>query len=260
MPRSTARHAKTRYQPRHARPSQAPARLAAATAVGGLLLPVASTSAAYADERPASTVRVSGPGHAVKPGSAPVGIRLLSDGHYASGQVVEVQIPEGSGWRTVAKARTGTDGLAHSSLSVRRDTRIRGFFRGSVTEAPATSGSTVIDVEDFGQRVVEEASRHRGAPYRYGATGPNAFDCSGFTRYVFSKLGKSLPHNADAQRSMARRVSKGEARVGDLVFLDNAGHVGIYAGNGMMWDSPRSGKTVSLRRIYSSNYSVGRIA
>jgi cell wall-associated NlpC family hydrolase len=42
--------------------------------------------------------------------------------------------------------------------------------------------------------------------------------------------------------------------------MDSNGHVGIYAGDGMMWDAPRSGKTVTLRRIYSSSYAVGRIA
>jgi cell wall-associated NlpC family hydrolase len=49
-------------------------------------------------------------------------------------------------------------------------------------------------------------------------------------------------------------------RIGDLVFLDGAGHVGIYAGNGNMWDAPRTGETVTLRKIYSTRYSVGRVA
>ncbi len=253
------KHAKPAYQARHARRSQAPARVAAATAVGGLLLPVATSTAAYADVRQAATVRVSGPGHPVQPGTAPVSMRLLSDGHYVAGQPVEVQIPEGSGWRTVRRATTGSDGLAHAALTVARDTRIRSYFRGSATTSPATSSSVVIDVENTRQRILAEAARHRGAPYVYGATGPSAFDCSGFTRYVFGKVGKSLPHNADAQRSMAQPISHSAARPGDLVFLDNAGHVGIYAGDGMMWDSPRSGKTVSLRRIYSSTYAVGRV-
>lgn len=254
-----ARHAKPAYRPRHARRSQAPARVAAATAVGGLLFPVATSTAAYADERQAATVRVSGPGHPVQPGTAPIRMRLVSDGHNVVGQPVELQIPEGSGWRTVRTVRTGSDGLAHTALPVARDTRVRSYYRGSTATGPSTSSSVVLDVENTRQRILAEAARHRGAPYVYGATGPSAFDCSGFTRYVFAKVGKSLPHNASAQRRMAQPISRSAARPGDLIFLDNAGHVGIYAGNGMMWDSPRSGKTVSLRRIYSSAYAMGRV-
>jgi cell wall-associated NlpC family hydrolase len=137
---------------------------------------------------------------------------------------------------------------------------VRAYYRGSDTRNPATSGSVTVDVESFGQRVLAEAAKHRGAPYRYGATGPSAFDCSGFTRYVFAQFGRSLPHNADAQRDMAQPIARANARPGDLVFMDHNGHVGIYAGDGMMWDAPRSGKNVTLRHIYSDSYTVGRIA
>jgi cell wall-associated NlpC family hydrolase len=109
-------------------------------------------------------------------------------------------------------------------------------------------------------RAIQVAASQRGKPYVFGATGPRAFDCSGFTRYVFGRLGKSLPHNASAQRSATQPVSRSNIRIGDLVFLDGGGHVGIYAGNGSMWDAPHSGSHVQLRRIYSSSYSVGRIS
>ena len=255
-----ARHARCNYVPRHARPSHLPAKVAAASAFGGVLLPTAVASPAYAAEPQASTVRVSGPGHAVEPGPAPVSVRLLADGHYVANAVVELQIPEGSGWRTVSKASTDANGLGHTNVSVVRDTPVRAYYRGSELRSKATSSSVTVDVESFGQRVVSEAARHRGAPYRYGATGPNAFDCSGFTRYVFSRFGKSLPHNAAGQRDATQAVSRSNMRVGDLVFLDGGGHVGIYAGNGNMWDAPRSGTTVTLRKIYSTSYSVGRVA
>jgi cell wall-associated NlpC family hydrolase len=221
---------------------------------------MAAASPAHAEDRQTSTVSVSGPGHAVDAGSAPISVRLMANGSYVHSGVVEIQIPEGTGWRTVAQASTGDYGIGHTSLNVTRDTRIRAYYRGSETRTTATSGSTVIDVESWGQEVVAEASRHRGAPYRYGATGPNAFDCSGFTRYVYGRFGKSLPHNAADQRRMTQPVSRSAAVPGDLVFMDGDGHVGIYAGNGQMWDAPRTGENVMLRRIYTSSYSVGRIA
>ena len=257
---SSGRHARPPHVAQHARPSQVPGRVAAATAVGGLLIPLAGTTSAHAEDRQAAAVRVAGPGHAVQPGSAPVSARLASDGHYVTNGVVELQIPEGSGWRTVRKAATDGNGIAHSALSVARDTRVRAYYRGSAARSTATSSAVVVDVESWGQRVLDEAARPRGAPYRDGAAGPSAFDCSGFTRYVFGRLGRSLPHNAREQRNMTQAVGRSAARIGDLVFLDGDGHVGIYAGDGMMWDSPRSGETVSLRRIYTSNYTLGRVA
>ena len=254
-----ARHARPSHSAQHARPSQAPARIAAATAAGGFLLPLAAAAPADAAVMQRAAVQVAAPRAAVQPGAAAVSVRLISDGRYVSGAPVEIQIPEGSGWRTIARAGTGSYGLAHATVAVRRDTRVRAYYRGSSTRSPATSSSAVVTVQDVGQRVLDEAGRHQGAPYVYGATGPYAFDCSGFTRYVFATLGVSLPHNAAAQQSMSQPVSRANIRIGDLVFLDGGGHVGIYAGNGQMWDAPRSGQSVSLRRIYSSGYAVGRV-
>ncbi len=255
-----ARHALPTHQPRHAKPSPVPGRVAAATAIGGFLIPLAAATPAQATEQSTAAVRVAAPAKPIPPGQAPVSVRLLSDGRYVTNAIVEVQIPEGRGWRTIAKAGTDSNGLGHTSIAVNRDQHIRAYYRGSAYRSTATSETDVIDVEAFGRRVVDEAANHDGAPYRYGATGPSSFDCSGFTRYVFAKLGKSLPHNARAQRDLATPISRSQVRVGDLVFMDNNGHVGIYAGNGYMWDAPRAGKNVSLRRIYTSTFAVGRIA
>ena len=93
-----------------------------------------------------------------------------------------------------------------------------------------------------GSRVVAEAQKHQGKPYEYGATGPSRFDCSGFTRYVFSRLGKSLPRTSREQYRVSRKVAKSQKQVGDLVFTRSSSnrivHVGIYAGNGRFWVSP----------------------
>jgi cell wall-associated NlpC family hydrolase len=114
-----------------------------------------------------------------------------------------------------------------------------------------------------GSSYVQEAGRHNGAPYRSGATGPSRFDCSGFTMYVFSRFGKRLPHSSSAQYDAVRHIAKSSKQVGDLIFFRSSsgsiGHVGIYAGNGKMWDAPKAGDHVRLRAMYSSNYVVGRI-
>jgi cell wall-associated NlpC family hydrolase len=114
----------------------------------------------------------------------------------------------------------------------------------------------------YQSRVVAEAAHHRGAPYAYGASGPRRFDCSGYTRYVYSRFGKNLPHNSAAQYGRTRHIPRNKMAVGDLLFFRNSsgriGHVAIYAGHGRMWHAPHSGTVVKLVAIYSNNYVVGR--
>lgn len=108
-----------------------------------------------------------------------------------------------------------------------------------------------------GGGVLRTAASLSGIYYRWGGTTTSGFDCSGFTSYVFRANGKSLPRTAAAQQRATRRVSSPQP--GDLVFFGSpAYHVGIYAGGGMMYDSPRTGRTTGLHKIWSKNVSYGR--
>ncbi len=75
-----------------------------------------------------------------------------------------------------------------------------------------------------------------GVSYKTGGTTTKGFDCSGFTKYVFVKLGLNLPRQAAAQYKTGTSVSKSNLRSGDLVFFNTTGkgvsHVGVYVGNG----------------------------
>lgn len=99
--------------------------------------------------------------------------------------------------------------------------------------------------------VLGVAASLTGIPYRYGGTTTAGFDCSGFTQYVFRQVGISLGRTTYAQYAQTRPVSNPQP--GDLVFFGGSSpyHVGIYAGNGMMYDSPRTGKLTSLRKVFS---------
>jgi cell wall-associated NlpC family hydrolase len=98
-----------------------------------------------------------------------------------------------------------------------------------------------------------------GIYYVYGGTTTAGFDCSGYTQYVFNKVGKNLPRTAEQQRQAVTAVSNPQP--GDLVFFGApAYHLGIYAGNGKLWDSPKTGAKVSLRSIWtSSGVTYGRV-
>ena len=103
-----------------------------------------------------------------------------------------------------------------------------------------------------------------GRPYRYGASGPSAFDCSGFTAYVFSQWGHSLPHNAAGQAAFGQPVGRDALEPGDLVFFGYYGsrdirHVGIYVGGNRFIHASTSGgvKYSSLAEAYYSNNYKG---
>lgn len=105
--------------------------------------------------------------------------------------------------------------------------------------------------------VLAIAAALSGIPYVYGGSTPAGFDCSGFTSYIFAKIGISLPRTAAGQQAAVTRVSN--PAPGDLVFFGSpAYHVGIYAGGGMMYDSPRTGLSSGLRAIWSSSVTYGR--
>ena len=118
----------------------------------------------------------------------------------------------------------------------------------SASRLPVSQSAPVPAPRSAG--VIGIAASLAGISYVYGGTTPSGFDCSGFTKYVFAQAGMSLPRTAEEQRQATTPVST--PAVGDLVFFGSpAYHVGIYAGNGKMWDSPKTGMSVALRSIFS---------
>ncbi|MGI5171293.1 C40 family peptidase [Spirillospora sp. CA-253888] len=94
---------------------------------------------------------------------------------------------------------------------------------------------------------VKYALRQRGKPYRWGATGPNAFDCSGLTTTAWRQAGVKLPRVTYAQyKAVRRKVGFTTLLPGDLVFFNGRGHVGIYVGNRRFVHAPRRGTTIRV--------------
>ncbi|MFJ7151904.1 NlpC/P60 family protein [Streptomyces sp. NPDC100445] len=89
-----------------------------------------------------------------------------------------------------------------------------------------------------------------GSPYVWGATGPDAFDCSGLVQAAYRSAGVSLPRTTYAQIGAGRRVSRSELQPGDLVFFySGISHVGIYVGGGQMIHAPNPSAPVRLAPV-----------
>lgn len=117
-----------------------------------------------------------------------------------------------------------------------------------------------------GQAVVNYASQFVGNPYVYGGSSlTNGTDCSGFTRGVYKKFGKRLPHSSSAQRRYGKKVKGGikNAQAGDLICY--SGHVAIYMGNNKIVHAsnsapyPRGGIKISNNAKYRRIVTVRRI-
>ncbi|MEU5365139.1 C40 family peptidase [Streptomyces sp. NPDC005925] len=124
---------------------------------------------------------------------------------------------------------------------------------GAGSEAVAASSA---------HKALRIAASKKGAPYRWGATGPHRFDCSGLTLYAYRKAGKKLPRTAAQQYNRTRHISASSRKAGDLVFFHSGRyiyHVGIYAGGNRIWHAPKSGAVVRLERIWSRGAWYGRV-
>jgi cell wall-associated NlpC family hydrolase len=103
-----------------------------------------------------------------------------------------------------------------------------------------------------GAAIVAPARRFVGLPYLWSGTSSYGFDCSGFTYAVFRRFGIPLPRDADRQAVHGVPVARADLRPGDLVFLAGPGgtgtvhHVAIYAGSGLVIESPYTGAAVRV--------------
>ena len=110
-----------------------------------------------------------------------------------------------------------------------------------------------------GNAIVDYADGFIGTPYVYGATGPNAFDCSGFTSYVYrNAAGIEISRTTYSQINVGSPVSYGELQPGDLVFTYGLDHVGIYVGNGQYIHAPQPGQSVKVSPV-TSFYAARRV-
>jgi peptidoglycan DL-endopeptidase CwlO len=129
---------------------------------------------------------------------------------------------------------------------------------------PVAATTRTMDLATAAVPAAQRASAMRtalgkvGAPYRWGATGPGAFDCSGLVTYAFKSAGKSLPRSARAMSRVGTPVAKGALQPGDLVFFYRSSHVGIYVGNGKVVHASNPRHPVGIADVGSMPFAGAR--
>lgn len=151
-----------------------------------------------------------------------------------------------------------------SPKKVEEQNTVHSSRSSNTTGKKNTNSSINRGVNKSSSQVANYAYNFLGRPYVYGANGPNAFDCSGFTSYVYRHFGVSLPRTARSQFSAGSAVSRDNLAPGDLVFFNTVGylgHVGLYIGGGDFIHAASSGrvKISSLNEgYYRTRYAGAR--
>ena len=138
-----------------------------------------------------------------------------------------------------------------------------------IAELLIASGA-ISDHDDLRFLIVEFAKGFLGTPYRYGGSTPEAFDCSGFVKYVFENFDIKLPRIAADQATAGYYIEKSELKPGDAVFFDTnrtksyVNHAGIYIGDGKFIHASSGSKSYAVvisdlsEGFYNEMYMVGR--
>jgi cell wall-associated NlpC family hydrolase len=136
--------------------------------------------------------------------------------------------------RRTASLVVGLSRAGRKLAGTRHLTRARLRVQATVAGGSVSSADQLVSLippvlGPTGDDVIRYARRFMGTPYLYGGDGPQMFDCSGFTRYVYARFGYHLSRTAYEQMHEGRAVS-GPLQPGDLVIWDGGGHVGMYTG------------------------------
>ncbi|MET8573816.1 NlpC/P60 family protein [Streptomyces sp. NPDC005012] len=125
-----------------------------------------------------------------------------------------------------------------------------GGSSGTQATGAQATGGRIAAPDSRAAAAIAYAQRKLGSPYVWGATGPNAFDCSGLIQAAYRSAGVSLPRTTYAQIDAGRRVSRSQLRPGDLVFFyPGITHVGMYIGQGRMIHAPNPSAPVRIAPI-----------
>ena len=175
---------------------------------------------------------------------------MIASGANAAGQDAE-NLRSSAGTLKVGLVAEA-ESLAASNAPIKVSEQVAADDAAVVTEVETVTAEVVQERNAVatGQGLIDYGMQFLGVPYVWGASSPTAFDCSGFVSYVYASIGVSIPHQSSAIRNMAGAsvVSASEAQAGDIMWWP--GHVGLYAGDGMVLESVPGG--VTYRAVWGS--------
>jgi cell wall-associated NlpC family hydrolase len=151
-----------------------------------------------------------------------------------------------------------------TSLSAQQLAALAAFERNGIAQAQQRFlASGALGPErpptQEGDKAVQYAVRQLGKPYRWGAAGPGAYDCSGLTSQAWEHAGTPIPRTSQGQWSRLEHVPLDELRPGDLVvYFPQATHVALYLGNGLVVQAPRPGAKVKVSPL-AANPVLGAV-
>ncbi|WP_225728671.1 MULTISPECIES: C40 family peptidase [unclassified Nocardia] len=125
-------------------------------------------------------------------------------------------------------------------------------------ELPGTPPPFAAPRKSLGQIALDAAMSKVGAPYVYGAAGPNAFDCSGLVQWSYRQAGRELPRTSDEQLATGTPVSLDDLQPGDLVSFYGGSHSALYAGDGNVVHASTAGSPVHVSPISSMPFAGAR--
>ena len=125
--------------------------------------------------------------------------------------------------------------------------------QSSVKSAP----TPVVRTNSVAETAIAFAMAQLGKPYRWGATGPGSYDCSGLVMRAFQSAGVSLPRSTKTIIGKGKTVSRQALVRGDLIWT-SSGHMGIYLGDNKMIHAPQTGDVVKISTVWSF-YAARRI-
>ncbi|AWK72234.1 MULTISPECIES: NlpC/P60 family protein [Rhodococcus] len=127
-----------------------------------------------------------------------------------------------------------------------------------IPQVPGAPALPAPPASSTGDKAVQAAQSKIGAPYVYGAAGPNSFDCSGLVQWAFKQAGLNLPRTSYDQAAAGTPVAQSDLRPGDVVSFYGGSHSGIYAGNGNVIHASTESQPVKLAPIASMPFDGAR--
>lgn len=106
-----------------------------------------------------------------------------------------------------------------------------------------------VPASERGAAALAAAKTQMGKPYVSGGSGPNSYDCSGLTQWAYGQAGVSISRTTYTQQNDGTKIGRDQLKPGDLVFFNSLGHVGLYAGNGVIVHAPKPGAVVRLESM-----------